>query len=225
MIQRYLSLDPPARFTIGALEEMGFTSSKARLFASQATKANVAVRLERGEYLAVDPSIAVRAWGIPSYYGDLLVLHEAARFLDVEHAFACVTAKRHSLLLFDQAWMVTKPDDSDVASKIERFSFEYQSSTMETLNVLGASFNVPVLSIEETALLLGATGLPREREAAHELIEAHPPPEEFAPWFNHYGIDLGYENLKSANPGIRLPGFVEERRTQFGEELLRGGAE
>lgn len=221
--QRYLSLDPPRTFNIRELRDAGFTSSKARLFASQAAKARISVRLERGEYLAVDPSIAVRAWGLPSYYADLLVLHEAATFLDVEHAFACLTANLHSDLMFQRPWMVTKPNDNHIASKIERFSFDFQSTTVETLNTLGASLELPELSIEETALLLGATGLPREREASRAMTDAHPPPDHFAPWFNHYGIDLGSDVIESKDPGIRFPAFIEHRRERFGEALLREG--
>lgn len=223
LLQRYLCLDPPTSVTIKELEAKGWSSSKARQFATHGKDSRLLVHVDRGGYVAIDPSVAIRAWALPEYYADLLVLHDALEHLDIDHAFACLTASARTGLLFDRPWLVTVERSGGQAPKVDRFTYNVQSTTSETLEVLGKRFEVPAVSPEETALLLASTGLPREVEAAEEIVQAHPPPEELIAAFNFFGITVDPEILESQRPQIEFPAFIQERRDRLGEELLRGG--
>jgi len=65
VLQRYLGLDPPTEFSTRQLREAGVSSATARQFASQAARCRLAVRVELGSHVAVDPSTAARAWALP----------------------------------------------------------------------------------------------------------------------------------------------------------------
>lgn len=223
ILQRYLALDPPTRFTTQELVEGGLASEKARHFASQAARSRVALRVERGEYVAVDPSIAIRAWALPEYYASVLLTHDALGHLGIEHAFACLTATEETELVLDRPWVVAPGASRERAGKVDRFLYDVERTSERTLEVMGERFQIPTTSPEETGLLLASAGLPREVEAAERLLEAHEPPEELVPAFNYFGLDLQADNLESRRPEIQLPDFIEERRERLSEELLRGG--
>lgn len=223
VLQRYLSIDPPRKFSVQDLEEEFGSSSKARQFATKATSSRIAVRIERGEYVAIDPSVSIRAWAIPDYQAHLLVLHAALEHLGINHAFACLPAGEETDLLFDWPWLVTPTQESNKASKVSRFTYDYGAIETVEMEALGETFDVPVLSLEETALVLAATGLPREVEAARSLVEGHPPDESLVPAFNYVGLDLGRDNVDVENPHIGFPEVIEHRRQSLGEDLLREG--
>lgn len=223
VIRRYLSLGPPRRFSIETLEEEFGRSNVARQFATKATKRLLSVRVERGGYVAVDPSVAVRSWALPDYYARLLVLHDALDHLEIDHAFACLPASAGTDLVFERPWVVTPEETSEEIPKIERFIYDYGATRTSSLDVLGEAFELPVLSGEETALVLAATGLPREAQAASLLLEDDPPSEDLIPSFNYVGLDLGWENLAVEDPRIGFPRFVERRREALSEDLLREG--
>lgn len=223
IIQRYLSLGPPRQFTVRALEDELGSSNKARQFVTKATRSFLAVRVRRGEYVAIDPSVAIRGWGIPEYYAGLLVLHDALDQMGIDHAFACLPASEETDLVFGRPWVVAPREADDQAPKVERFSYDFGSPGTTGLEVLGETFELPVLRSEEAALVLAATGLPREVEAARSLIEGHPPGEELVPAFNYVGLDLERETLAVEEPEIGFPSFIEDRRESLSEDLLRGG--
>lgn len=199
------------------------TSNQARQFATHATRHHLAVRVDRGEYMAVDPSIAIRAWALPAYYAELLLLHDALTRLQIDHAFACLTATVETDLILERPWPVTREPPEKVARKIDRFVYPYRWDGKEAIEALGGSYSIPTLSLPETALLLGATGLSREVMAAEGIVEVQPPPDTLVPAFNFFGVRLGSATTESREPDIRFPRFIQERRRRLGEELLRGG--
>lgn len=223
ILQTYLSLDPPTEFSNKSLEARGMTSGQARQFAIHATRDRIAVRIDRGEYMAVDPSIAIRAWALPTYYAELLLLHDALTRLEIDHAFACLTATVETDLVLERPWPVTREPPDEAARKIDRFVYNYRWEGKETIEALGESYSVPTLSRPETALLLGSTGLSREVLAAQEIVEAKPPPDGLVPAFNSFGISLGSGTTESREVDIQFPRFIQERRKRLSEELLRGG--
>lgn len=224
LLQTFLALDPPRPFTIEDLEDRGASSSNARKEASEATKSQLAVRIQRGRYVALDPSIAIRAWALPSYYARLLTLHGCLEHLDVDHAFVCLGASQETDLLFDRPWLVIGEEAAEQLSAIDRFVYAAEATDEVTLEIMGASFDLPVLGRFDTALLLAATGLPREREAAAELVDDRSISREEAANLNAFGLNVDPDVLESRTPELELPDFIEERRRQLGEELLREGS-
>jgi hypothetical protein len=223
ILQRYLSLDPPTAFAPSELEARFGSSSKARQFSMKARGSRLAVRLDRGSYVAVDPSVAIRAWAVPDYHARILVLHDALAYLGIEHVFACLGASAETELIFERPWLVIPPSGEEPAPEIERFTYEYRSPATHTIHVMGETFELPSPSPEETALLLASTGLPRAVEAARSWMERRPPPDRLVPCFNYVGLDLDPDTVTVEDPEVDFPGFIERQRRSLGEELLRGG--
>lgn len=173
--------------------------------------------------MAVDPSIAIRAWALPAYYAELLSLHDALTRLQIDHAFACLTATAETDLVLERPWPVTREPPETAARKIDRFVYHYRWEGKETIEALGESYRVPTLSLPETALLLGSTGLSREVMAAEGIVEVQPPPDSLVPAFNFFGVRLESDTTESREPDIQFPRFIQERRRRLSEELLRGG--
>lgn len=223
LVQTYLGLDPPTEFSIEDLAERTQSNDRARKFASEATDHYLAVRVKRGRYVALNPSIAVRCWGVPSYYAELLALHDCLAHLEVEHAFACLTATRETDLVFDRPWIVTPPDVDRSLSEIDRFRHEIEETESAELETFGDSFTVPILQPEQTALILAATSLPRERDAARDILAGLDLDTPRIREFNALGLELDPDILESREPKIQLPTFVEEKRRQLADDLLREG--
>lgn len=223
LVQTFLGLGPPTEFSIEDIQERTQSNDQARKFASEAAGHYLAVRVERGRYVAVNPSVAVRCWGIPSYYADLLALHDCLAHLEVEHAFACLAATRETDLVFDRPWLVTPPELDRPLGAIDRFRHELEGTESEELRTFGDSFTVPVLQPEQTALILAATSLPRERDAARDILADRDLDEQRIREFNALGLELDPDVLESREPEIQLPEFVEEQRRQLADDLLREG--
>jgi hypothetical protein len=115
------------------------------------------------------------------YHAQLLVLRDALDHLGIEHAFACRTAVAETDPVVDRAWPVAPLSQAGQAPKVDRFAYRVRSTTTETLEALGGILELPVVSPAETALLLAATGLPRERGAAEALLAAYDPPTSSCP--------------------------------------------
>lgn len=224
VLRTYLGLAPPQHFALQLLEKQAKSGNFARQFAHVAAKHYLIVRVRSGKYVALDPSVAVRAWALPMYWAELLALHNALKLHHVDHAFACLAAGNLSDYVPDRPWLVTHNDEVEGIEKIDRFHFSYKDPKTESLEIMGQSFTVKVTSPQETALLLAATGLPRERIAAKQILERHPPRKDVAKKLNFYGVPALRGMVESEEPGVRLPSFLEERRSRLGNELLRGGA-
>lgn len=226
LIQQFLSLDPPGRFRTSELSDVFDSDAKRRKFAHDAARRLLSVRIRHGEYVAVDPSVAVRTWALPDYWAGLLALHDIVDQLGIDYAFACLTAGRETDLVPGRPWLVVQPpEDREEIDAVDRFVYAFREEEVgtEPTTVMDHTFDLPRLSREETALLLASTGLGRQVDAARSILEAYPPDEQLVPFFNHVGIDTGSENLESEDPGIRFPSFIEEERERLSDELLRGG--
>ena len=158
-----------------------------------------------------------------AYWAELLALHNALTLHHIDHAFACLTAGNLSDYVPDRPWLVTVQDQVESIEKVDRFRFDYKEPKTEPLEIMGESFKVNVTSPQDTALLLAATGLPRERIAAKQILERHPPRKDVAKRLNYFGVPTLRDVVESEDPRIRLPSFLEERRSRLGNELLRGG--
>lgn len=228
VLRAYFGLDPPQHFTLQHLEQQAKSDTAARQFVHVAAKHHLVVRVRPGKYVALDPSVAIRTWALPPYWAELLSLHNALSIHKIDHAFACLAAGALSDYVPDRPWLVTLHDPADTKAdtieKIDRFHFNYKDPKTETFEVLGAKFAVKITNPHETALLLAATGLPRERIAAKQIIDRRLPTKAFARKLNHVGLSALNDVTESEETDVRFPGFIEERRREFGSELLRGGA-
>lgn len=222
-LQTYLGLAPPTEFRPRDLQGEDLSADQARKFAHEAAKTSLAVRVRRGHYVALDPSLPMRVWALPSYWDRLLAIHAALDHLGIDHAFACLSAAAETDLVPERPWLVLEPISGEGVTEIDRFLYDFRSGDRTEVTVLGHTFEIPRLGPVETALLLAATGLPRHREAAKALIEHHPAPERLAPEFNFLGLVVDPDIVESRRPDVELPGFVEAQRARLSDEILRGG--
>lgn len=231
LLQYYLSLLggaalSPLDLDTSALEALAPSPGAARQVAHQWTKHHLAVRLRFGSYAMVDPSVAIRAWGIPSYYAELLVLHDVLAARKIPHAFACLTAATHADYVPERPLLVTHHDEERQTDRLEAIRYDFPRATLEEakLAVLGEEFAVPILPTAEAAIVFAALGTPRETMAARELAQQAPLDERVARRLNHFGVRLDARVFRSEDPRVKLPKHLEARRSRLAESLLAEGS-
>lgn len=218
----YCDLEPPGKFQLKQLVEKIGSGPKARQFVYVATKHRWVVRTGWGEYVALDPSVVVRLSGLEGYWKDLLAVHEAMRMVDVPHAFLCLTAMAQSDLVPARSHVVVPPSHQG-QQVAEAFVYAYGPTRAVSLDLGGWRVRVDTVSPEDAALLLAATTLPREVQAARTILGSKRPSKKLASKLNAYGLDVRDDVTRSEQVDLRLPRFIERRRKDLAEELLRTG--
>lgn len=72
-------------------------------------KHGLALRIRHGHYALVDPSVAIRSWAIPRYYGESLSVTNALTRAGVPPAFACFTAGLEADYVAERPFLVVRP--------------------------------------------------------------------------------------------------------------------
>lgn len=231
LLQYYLSLaggavSSPLDLDTSALEALAPSPGAARQVAHQWTKHHLAVRLRFGSYAMVDPSVAIRAWGIPPYYADLLVLHDVLAARKIPHAFACLSAATHADYVPERPLLVTHHDEERRTDRLEAIRYDFPRTSLEDakLAVLGEEYTLPILAVSEAAIVFAALGTPRETMAARELAQQAPLEERTARRLNHYGVRLEPRVFRSEDPRIKLPEHLQTRRSRLAESMLAEGS-
>lgn len=229
----YLVLKPPTWvFAKNLSKKLGTSESLAKRFLHEGATNRLLVRVSHGAYIAINPSVAFRLGAVSRYWADLLAINDALRnSAYTRWAFACLGAMTRTAYVPDRPWLVTHPDVQPPTDRpwqlfdtLDRFGYRHQEPPNEKwlkVSVLGYDVNLPVTTSEDTALILAATGLPREVEAAKEILRTRPPDRRLARKLNFLGVRTEGEELSSEDPRVELPAFVEERRRRLGLELLR----
>ncbi|MFA5861591.1 MAG: hypothetical protein WDA16_07840 [Candidatus Thermoplasmatota archaeon] len=209
------------------VEQMTGSGGAARQVGHLWPKHRLAVRLRFGEYALVDPSVAIRAWGVPAYYAELLTLHDVLETRKIPHAFACLTAATNADYVPERPLLVTPHDEERRTERLDaiRYDFRKADTMYVTLDVLGKEIKVPALVPREAAVVLAALGTPREISTARTLAEDPDLPDETARKLNHFGLRLKPSVFRSENPRIGLPEELKKRRARLAESLLAEGIE
>ncbi|MBI4394342.1 MAG: hypothetical protein HY556_11210 [Euryarchaeota archaeon] len=223
-LDAYFRLSPPGKLDLATIEDVLGTGTRARQFAHVGVRARLLVRIAQGAYYAVDPSVAIRAWSLSPYWGELLTLNAALSALKIRHAFACLPTLALTSYVPYRAWPVFSHKGAATAPKIDAFQCDAYRSEKRFLSVLGEKFSIPSTITEDAALLFAATGLPREVAAAQEILKGTRIDAATARHFNYFNIRTDPKVFEATDPQIVLPGFLAKRRQALGDELIKESA-
>lgn len=231
------SMPPPAVFAryMRATDALGLTATvdpdgleavfHSRALARRAVfywaKHHLAVRLRHGDYALVDPSVAVRAWVIPDYYAEILTVSSVLSARKIDHAFACLTATINADYVPESPILVTTHEVEESTDKLDAFRYDFPRAqvTKVKLDVIGVTYEVPILSKPEAAIVFAAMGTPRARRVARELAQGREAKEDLALKLNHYGIRTNKRVFKTTDPRVTLPIETEQRRRRYADSL------
>lgn len=213
-------------------EMLGMSDGSARQLVLEGTKAHLLVRVYRGAYVLVRPSLGLRLGALPAYWAELLAVNDALdQSAYAEWAFACVTASSRTDYVPDRPWLVTHPDQVRAPDapwrlfdEVDRFAYAHSpASERIKVSFLEWETEVPLLTPEETALILASTRMPREVDAATQLLD-HADVEvdaALARRLNFYNVRAREDVGVWEDPDIRVPEFIEERQERLGRQILR----
>ncbi len=214
----YLRLEPPRKFKRKSL--VGELNNKNRIdqFLRQAVDFDLLRKLSRGEYFAVDPCTAINCWAVENYYSELLVLDSLFDYIGMQHAFLCLSANEYADYVPDRPMIVIE-DESGFKS-IDSFVYDFESCERLKLKVMKKTFELPLLSKEETALLLMSTYLSREVKAGKEIIEDIDLSENVKIKLLGLGYS-GFDVTDSSIAEIKFPGWIRDKQEKVGIGRLK----
>jgi len=214
----YLKLDPPRKFK--RKDIVGDLNNKNRIdqFLRRAVDFHLLKKLNRGEYFAVDPCTAINCWAVENYYSELLVLESFFEYIGIQHAFLCLSANEYADYVPDRPMIVI--EDESGFKNIDSFVYDFESCERLKLKVMKKTFELPLLSKEETAILLMSTYLSREVKAGKEIIEDIDLSENVKS--NLLGLGYsGFDVTDSSNAEIKFPGWIRDKQEKVGIGRLK----
>lgn len=214
----YLKLDPPRKFK--RKDIVGDLNNKNRIdqFLRRAVDFHLLKKLNRGEYFAVDPCTAINCWAVENYYSELLVLESFFEYIGIQHAFLCLSANEYADYVPDRPMIVI--EDESGFKNIDSFVYDFESCERLKLKVMKKTFELPLLSKEETAILLMSTYLSREVKAGKEIIEDI----DLSGNVKSNLLGLGYSGFDvtdSSNAEIKFPGWIRDKQEKVGIGRLK----
>ncbi len=214
----YLRLEPPRKFKRKSL--VGELNNKNRIdqFLRQAVDFDLLRKLNRGEYFAVDPCTAINCLAVENYYSELLVLDSLFDYIGMRHAFLCLSANEYADYVPDRPMIVIE-DESGFKS-IDSFVYDFESCERLKLKVMKKTFELPLLSREETALLLMSTYLSREVKAGKEIIGDIDLSEDVKSKLSGLGYS-GFDVTDSSIAEIKFPGWIRDKQEKVGIGRLK----
>lgn len=229
LLQHYLELayphggqaEGPADYAMSELTQVLSGSNAAKQVAHQWTRHRLAVRLRHGFYALVDPALAIRTWALPAYYADLLTQHDVLARHEIPHAFACLTAGSQADYVPERPWLVIPHAHARETSGLEAIYYDYAKAFPVGIRAMSMDLQVPALAPADAAVVLAASGLPREVKASRKLAVLHPVTRRIAEHLNAFGIRTRDDVHTSNDPQVRLPAFLSEQRHALADALVR----
>ncbi len=221
LIREYLALDLPMKFRSSDIKNNFKDQNTKNQFLNRATDFNLVVRLRRGLYFAPKPDIAIKTWGMDEYHGRLVLLNSAFDGLDIDHTFYCMSTDHYTDYSPGKAIPVLKEEHEDIDQKhIDHFVYDFSDSCELELEIFESTFTIPLLSKEDTALLLLSTYSQREVETGKKILEG----VELSSKFRAVLAGLGYEGYAEGefeSIEIKRPQFIQEWIKEMGFENLK----
>jgi len=214
----YLKLEPPRKFK--RKDIVGDLNNKNRIdqFLRRAVDFDLLKKLNRGEYFAIDPCTAINCWAVENYYSELLVLKSLFDYIGMQHAFLCLSANEYADYVPDRPMIVTKKENG--FENVDSFVYDFESCERLKLKVMEKTFELPLLSREETALLLMSTYLSREVKAGKEIIDDIDLSEDVKSKLLGLGYS-GFDVRDSSNVEIKFPGWIRDKQEKVGIGRLK----
>lgn len=221
LIKEYLALDLPMKFKSSELKNNFKDENTKNQFLNKATDFNLVIRLKRGLYFAPKPDIPIKTWGIDDYYRKLILLNSAFEYLELEYTFYCISADHYTDYSPEKVIPVLKEEHEDVdQNHIDHFVYDFSEIEQLQLEAFESSFTIPMLSKEDTALLLLSTYGQREVNAGKKILEEI----ELSSELRAVLAGLGYERygegeFKSIK--VKRPQFIQKWIEEIGFENVK----
>jgi hypothetical protein len=221
---RLSKLRPPVslRDVVGV---MG-SENKAKAFLVNAARSGIIVHGSWDTYYPVAPHVAMWSSLLMDYYRDLFRMHDALMGAGIPHAFACLTASSSADYVPGKPIVAVPEEHFENLERADVYGitllgkdFKERSGTMGFKWSDGTFImNVPTLSWDWTALLLGAIGQSREVSAAKEILKGRDVDREMAQRLNAVGL-VTRPDILEKKFGVLEPKHVIELRRRYAESL------
>jgi len=221
LIKEYLVLGPPMKFESNDIKKNFKNENTKNQFLNKATDFNLVVRLKRGSYFAPKPDIAIKTWGMDDYYRRLISLNSAFEYLDFEYTFYCMSSSHYTDYAPEKVIPVFKQDHEEIdQNHIDHFVYDFSGTNELQLEAFETTFTIPILSREETALLLLSTYGQREVNAGSKIFENI----ELTSEMKAVLAGLGYERYGEGEfreIKIKRPQFIQKWIEEIGFENVK----
>ncbi|MFW6142345.1 MAG: hypothetical protein ACOC53_07285 [Candidatus Saliniplasma sp.] len=214
----YLTLEPPRKFKRNEVVKDIDDKNRIDQFLRQSPGYGLLKKLNRGEYFAVDPCIAVNCWAIGSYYAELLLLDSLFEYIGMDHAFLCLSANEYGDYVPERPMLVTK--ERIGFKELDNFVYDFRTDGELTVKVMKKTFELPLLNREETALLLMSTYLSREVKAGKEMIRDIDLNKKVKSKLSNLGYP-GFDGDASIQTEIQVPDWIRDKQEKVGIGRLK----
>lgn len=221
LIREYLALDPPRKFRSGDIKNNFKDNNTKNQFLNNAVDFNLVVRLKRGLYFAPKPDITIKTWGMDDYHSRLVLLSSALKGLEVAHAFYCMSAYRYTDYSPGKVIPVLKEDHEDIDQKhIDHFVYDFSGVEELGLEIYKSNFIIPILTKEDTAILLLSTYMQREVEVGKKLLEDIELNQDIKATLSGLGYHR-YGEGEFKDVELKRPRFIQEWIREIGFENVK----
>jgi len=221
LIREYLALDPPMKFKSSDIKNHFENQNTKNQFLNKAADFNLVVRLKRGSYFAPKPDIAIKTWRMDDYYKRLISLNSAFEYLDYDYNFYCMSSSHYTDYAPEKVIPVFKEDHEEIdQNHIDHFVYDFSGTNELQLEAFETTFTIPILSREDTALLLLSTYGQREVNAGNKILENI----ELTSEIKAILAGLGYERYGEGEfreIKIKKPRFIQKWIEEIGFENVK----
>lgn len=221
LIREYLALDLPVKFRNEDIKNNFKDKNNLNQFLNQAVKFNLVVRLKRGLYFAPEPDVVIKTWAMDGYHSRLILLNSAFEALELGHAFYCMSSTHYTDYSPEKVIPVLREDHEDIdQNHIDHFVYDFSETKEQRLEAYETSFSIPLLSKEDTAILLFSTYMQREIDAGKEILEDI----DLDPDLRGVLAGLGYDRYSKGefnDIDIKKPLYIQEWIKEIGLENVK----
>ncbi len=216
LIKKYISLNPPKRFKRKDMLEDN--KNLADQFLKKSMDYYLTIKLNRGEYFAVDPSILINCWAAMGYYAELLSLNSVFEHEGLSHAFICFSGNAYADYVPERTMVVFNEDPG--FGELDYFVYDFSAEKKVKLKLFGQTYELPILDGTDTALLFLSTYLPREVKAGKEIFEGLKLSQNMKDKLLWLGYS-GYGGKKPNEFDVELPNYIKEKQNALGKGKIK----
>lgn len=221
LIREYLALDPPLKFKSKDIKDLFENQNTKNQFLNKAAESDLVLRLKRGSYFAPKPDIAIKTWVMDDYYRRLILLNSAFEYLDFDHTFYCMSSSHYSDYTPEKVIPVFRQEYEEIdQNHIDHFVYDFSGTEELQLEAFEKTFTIPILSKEDTALLLLSTYRQREVNAGNKILQNI----ELTSEMKAVLAGLGYESYGEGEfkeIKIKRPRFIQKWIEEMGFENVK----
>lgn len=221
VLKSFLSLEPPRIFHVSELKDSSTDINTLNQFLNEAHKFNLVIRLQRGEYFAPPPNIAIETFAMDDYHSKLILLNSLFDHLNIQHVFLCISTNIYADYIPDRVMPVLKREPKEFEQEyIDHFVYDFKEKNTIEMKFFDNQLRIPTLSKKETAILLLSTYIPREINAGKEILNDVELDQETKDILKGMGY-VRYGGKKVKKLPIKHPKFIKKWMEEIGINKLK----